>query len=57
MQPLTPFFERLADVIRKHYALTNVDIKIISDRAVNFSALKGLELIVIETTKSCTRGH
>ncbi len=34
MRPLTPFLERLADEIRKHYALTNVDIKITSDRAM-----------------------
>jgi uncharacterized protein YegL len=34
MQPLTPFLERLANEVRKHYALTNVDIKIVSDRAM-----------------------
>lgn len=34
MQPLTPFLERLSDEIRKHYALTNVDIKITSERAM-----------------------
>ncbi len=34
MQQLTPFLERLADEIRKHCALTNVDIKITSDRAM-----------------------
>lgn len=34
MQTLTPFLERLADEIRKHYALTNVDVKIVSDRAM-----------------------
>ncbi len=34
MQPLTPFLERLADEIRKHYALTNIEIKIISDSAM-----------------------
>ncbi|KPQ43779.1 MAG: hypothetical protein MPEBLZ_01653 [Candidatus Methanoperedens nitroreducens] len=34
MRPLTPSLERLSDEIRKHYALTNVDIKITSDRAM-----------------------
>ncbi len=34
MHALTPFLERLSDEIRKHYALTNVDIKIISDSAM-----------------------
>lgn len=34
MQTLTPFLERLADKVRKHYALTNVDVKIVSDRAM-----------------------
>ncbi len=34
MQPITPFLERLANEVRKHYALTNVDIKIVSDRAM-----------------------
>lgn len=34
MRPLTPFLERLSDEIRKHYALSNVDIKITSERAM-----------------------
>lgn len=34
MQLLTPFLERLANEVRKHYALTNVDVKIVSDRAM-----------------------
>ncbi|WAM22613.1 MAG: VWA domain-containing protein (plasmid) [Candidatus Methanoperedens sp.] len=33
-RPLTPFLERLANDVRKHYALTNIDIKIVSDRAM-----------------------
>lgn len=34
MQPLTPFLERLANEVRKHYALTNLEVKIVSDRAM-----------------------
>ncbi|MGB8218530.1 MAG: VWA domain-containing protein [Candidatus Methanoperedens sp.] len=34
MLPITSFLERLANEVRKHYALTNVDIKIVSDRAM-----------------------